>query len=62
MNSGDFDSEHEMQKVSKVKLPCSFMESLLLDSRVGVSRLSMAQEFLLCKIIAGSGPLSRVVF
>ena len=38
------------------------MESLLLDSRVSFSRLSMAQQFSLCKIMADSRPLSRIVF
>ena len=44
-DSGDFDGEHETRGVSKVKLLCSFLESLLLDSRVGVSRMSIAHEF-----------------
>jgi hypothetical protein len=45
-----------------VKLSCSFMEFLLLDSRVDVSRLSMAQEFSLCRIVVDSQPLSRTTF
>ena len=45
-----------------MKLSCSFIEFLLLDSRIGVSRLSMAHEFSLCRIMVNSRPLSRTTF
>ena len=48
-------------RVSKVKLSCSYVESLLLDSRVGVSWMSMAQEFLFSRDASiDSSPLLRV--
>ena len=47
-----------------MKLSCLVVESLLLDSRVGVSRMSMAQKFsfsrdVSCRIKVESRPLSR---
>ena len=50
-----------------MKLSCSFVKSLLLDSRVYVSRMSMAWLFsflrdVSCMTNVESGPLSRTTF
>ena len=63
MNSGYFKIKHETCGVSKVKHSCSSMESLILDSRVGVSRMSIAQEFLFSRDASTeSSPLLKTMF
>ena len=62
-NYGYFEIENETCGVPKVKLSCSSMESLLLDSRVGVSRMSMAWEFSLSRDASiESSPLLKTMF
>ena len=62
-NSGYFEIEHETRGVSKVNLSCSSVESILLDSRVGVSRMSMAWEFLFSRDASiESNPLLKMMF
>ena len=47
----------------KSKLSCTFVESLLLDSRVGISRMSMAREFLFSRdALIDSSPLLKMMF
>jgi hypothetical protein len=54
INSGDPKTEHELEGGSRVKFSYSYVESFLLDSRVGVLGMSVAQNLSL-ELLEGRG-------